>query len=124
MSKYLEYAQAAIKGLKNPDLVIEGWVNEAKIELGVLDEVSLAEVLRRKEICSQCPFNSILAQTSKEYFEVFGENYKTERNELHCSVCLCPIKSKTASMHSECGLASNKKTKHLELKWKSFNNQQ
>ena len=122
MSKYLEYAKAALKGINNSNLIIEGWINEAKANAGDLDEETLAEILRRREICSQCPFNSINAKTSEEYKELFGENYKTKRNELHCAICLCPIKSKTASMHSECGMASDEKTANLELKWKAFNN--
>lgn len=122
MSKYLEYAKAALKGIKNPDLIVEGWINEIKIESGDTDENSLAEILRRRDICSSCPFNSINAQSSKEYLEIFKENYISKRNELHCSLCLCPIKTKTASLHSDCGMTTCKETKNMEPKWKSFNN--
>lgn len=122
MSKYLEYAKMALNGIKNPDLIVEGWVNEAKISNDSLNEIQLSEILKRREICSLCPFNSINAQNSEQYFDIFKEYYKTDRNELHCSLCLCPIKTKTASLHSDCGMAANKKTKDLELKWKAFNN--
>ena len=121
MSKFTEYLKLIPKGLKNPQQVLEGWINDYNFDNLPKEEVE--EILKRRAICEQCPFNSINAKTSKEYFDVFQKHYETERNELHCSVCACPIKTKTASLDSECGLSADDKTKDLQLKWNKYNEQ-
>ena len=118
MSKFTEYLKLIPKGLKNPQQVLEGWINDYNFDNLPKEEVE--EILKRRAICEQCPFNSINAKTSKEYFDVFQKHYETERNELHCSVCACPIKTKTASLDSECGLSADDKTKDLQLKWNKY----
>jgi hypothetical protein len=125
MSKFTEYLHLIPKGLANPGNILEGWINDLKLENGTLKEDEVAEILRRRSICEQCPFNSILAKTSQEYYDTFNENYKTERTDLHCSVCACPIKKKTASLDSECGLGSDKKAleKNGGLKWTTYSKQ-
>ena len=121
MSKILEYIKLVPKGLANPVNILEGWINDYNFDNLPKEEVE--EILKRRAICEQCPFNSINAKTSKEYFDVFQKHYETERNELHCSVCACPIKTKTASLDSECGLSADDKTKDLQLKWNKYNEQ-
>ena len=119
MSKFTEYLKLIPKGLKNPQQVLEGWINDYNFDNLPKEEVE--EILKRRAICEQCPFNSLNAKTSKEYFDVFQKHYETERDDLHCSVCACPIKTKTASLDSECGLSADDKTKDLQLKWNKYN---
>ena len=121
MSKILEYIKLVPKGLANPVNILEGWINDYNFDNLPKEEVE--EILKRRAICEQCPFNSINAKTSKEYFDVFQKHYETERDDLHCSVCACPIKTKTASLDSECGLSADDKTKDLQLKWNKYNEQ-
>lgn len=120
MSKFTEYFKLLPTIWENKEAILEGYLNDIKLEKGELPEDEVEEIIRRRVICSSCPFNSILATTSKEYKEVFGKHYKTDREELHCSCCGCMLQKKTASLSSECGLASNDKTQHLELKWTKY----
>lgn len=121
MSKFTEYLNLIPKGLKNPLKIIEGISNEIKSEFNLLTEEEQNEILRRRLICQQCPFYSLNAKTSKEYLDIFGEHYKTDRTDTHCSVCTCNEKLKTSSLDSDCGLNTDEKTKHLELRWTKFN---
>ena len=110
-------------GLLNFDKVVEGWITDALLEDEKLTDEEVSVILERRNICSGCPFQSNNAKFSSEYKEIFGKNYTTDRKEEHCSICSCPIKKKTASLSSECGIESSEKTKHLPLKWKQFKNQ-
>lgn len=63
------------------------------------------------------------AATSKEYFDLTGKHYETERKTEHCSFCGCPSKSKTASLEDNCGIEhwnEENPNKQIELKWKSI----
>ena len=123
MSKLTEWIKLVPKALKNPDKILEGWINDIKLEHGDLPEDKIEEILKRRAICKECPLNSINAKTSKEYKELFGFNYTTEREELHCSICSCPIKQKTASLSSNCGLETyneNNPNNIQELKWTKY----
>src|SRR6185437_16497077 len=106
MSKWVEYLKLLPKGFTNGEKIIEGWSNEIKLQFGTLEEDEREEILRRRVICNACPFNSINAQSSPEYKELYGVNYKTNREDLHCAHCSCPISSKTASLTSDCGITS------------------
>ena len=118
MSKILEYLKLIPKAAANPEKIIEGVVNEVKMKNGSLPEDEQEEIIRRRLICFDCPFNSANAQTSQEYKEMYDKNYKTDRPDLHCSVCTCNIELKTSSLTSDCGLTeASKKT---ELKWKQY----
>ena len=104
-----------------------GWINDAKIENGTLSEEDLEVVLERRVICEGCPLNSLNARESKDYFDLFGENYTTDRKELHCSICACMISKKTASLQSNCGLESYNEDhpeNKQELKWQSIKTKQ
>ena len=75
-------------------------------------------------ICNQCPLNSTNAQSSEEYKKLYGQSYKTERQDFHCAICSCPLNAKTSSLSSDCGLTDyNDKHKDniQELKWTKFN---
>jgi len=122
MSKYIEYLKLIPKGLSNPLKILEGWVNEYNCDNLKPEEIE--EIIKRRTICEECPLNSINAKTSQEYKDLFGSNYETERSELHCSICACPISTKTASLSSECGLDlyNNQHPENLQqLKWNKYN---
>lgn len=123
MSKFTEYLALLPKGLKSAKKIIEGVSNDVKLENGSLSKDKQDEIIRRRLICSMCPLNSINAQSSKEYKELFGKNYETKREDLHCSVCSCNIKLKTSSLDSDCGLTdyNEQHPENLqELKWKKY----
>jgi len=123
MSKFSEYLKLIPKGLSNPSKILEGWWNEYNFEN--LKEDEIAEIIRRRAICEECPLNSIKAKTSKEYKDLYGENYTTDREELHCSICGCPAQAKTASLSTDCGLTeyNNKNPNNKQtLKWIKYDN--
>ena len=121
MSKFIEYLKLVPKGLSNPKQILEGWINDYNFDN--LEDKEVKEILKRRAICEQCPFNSINAKISKEHKELFGFNYTTDRDDLHCSICSCPIKQKTASLSSNCGLENynnlNENNKQ-PLLWEKF----
>lgn len=123
MSKFTEYLKLIPVGLKNPNKIVEGWFNDYNLEN--LSEDRIQEILRRRDICEECPLNSLKAKTSQEYKDLMGENYNTSRDDLHCSMCACTIRSKTASLSSNCGLETyNNNTNNInniqELKWNKY----
>lgn len=119
MSKWVEYLKLIPEGIKNPQAILEGVINDVKFSYNLLDEDKKEEIIRRRLICEGCPFMSENAKTSSEYKEVTGTNYKTQRKEEHCSFCGCPLKTRTASLDKTCGISAwNKNNKEqLPLKW-------
>lgn len=90
MSKWLEYVKLVTK-IKDPLKVVEGVVNSVKNSYGLLPEDEQEEIIRRLLICKECPNMSANRQGAKQK----GFDY--------CTLCSCPISSKTASMSSSCG---------------------
>ena len=124
IKKYLEYLRLIPKGIANPKKIIEGWVNDIKLNNSELPDDQVAEIVRRRAICTSCPLNSFFAKKSQEYKDLYGENYQTEREEPHCAVCGCPIMKKTASLSSDCGLETynNEHPDNVQkLKWTKYN---
>lgn len=123
MSKLKEYLDLVRKGIPNIDKIAEGLINQVKMEYDFLPEHEQEEIARRRLICQECPLNSIKALKSEEYKELYKENYKTDRSDLHCSVCSCIVNTKTSSLASECGLSyyneSNPNNKQ-PLKWTKY----
>lgn len=122
MSRYIEYLKLVPKGLSNPKEVLEGWINDYNFK--DLKPEEIEEIVKRRAICEECPFNSIKAKTSEEYKKLLGINYATDRDDLHCSICGCPISKKTASLSSSCGLETynnNNPDNIQQLKWSSYN---
>ncbi len=120
MGKFTEYLKLIPKAVLNPEKIIEGVINDVKLKNGSLSEDKQEEIIRRRLICFDCPLNSINAQKSEEYKALYGEFYKTDRPDLHCSICSCNIELKTASLDSDCGLtAYNEKNPNntQKLKW-------
>lgn len=116
MSKLGEYINLLPKALANPKEIIQGWYNAARLELGTLPEDQVEEVVRRRLICEGCDFMSKNAQDRGLY--------KTKREEKHCILCSCPIKSKSASMESVCGAQYYNEVhldkESLEVKWTKY----
>lgn len=120
MSKFTEILKMIPKGISNPQDIIDGWVNDAKLENGDLSDEQTELILKRRAICEACPFNSSNARTSLEYKELYGKNYTTSLNSLHCAICSCNVKKKSACLHCSCGLSEynlNNPTNKQELKW-------
>jgi hypothetical protein len=72
--------------------VAEGWKNDlfpAKELKDFIQEVSD----NRLTICKLCPKQSDNAKV---------EGYKTIRQDLHCTVCKCPLIKKSKSLSSSC----------------------
>jgi hypothetical protein len=114
MSKISEYLQLIPDGIRNIDKVAEGIKNSVLLELGTLDEQSLNIIIERRKICAVCPY---LSENAKK-----AGWYTTAREEEHCTMCGCPIKTKTASLASNCGIEvfnANLKpgASPLQLRW-------
>ena len=125
MSRLTEFLSLLPKGLHNADKVLEGMINQIKNEYKQLPEDQQEEILRRQLICQECPFNSINATTSKEYKELTGKHYETDRKGLHCSFCGCPMKTKISSLSSDCGITDYNEefpNNKQPLKWEAYNN--
>lgn len=123
MSKWTEYLKLIPEGLKDSTSLIEGIVNNVKLSYGALDDNKKEEIIRRRLICEGCPFQSNNATTSPEYKELTGTHYSSDRDDKHCTLCGCPIETRTASLNKACGIASwnkNHKDKKLPLKWESW----
>ncbi len=101
----------------------------------MLPEDEQAEIVRRRFICSSCPFNSSNAVTKL--------GYVTNRIDEHCVMCGCTITRKTASLDSACGITCCNATPlsdctckdknlqeynrvnnvNMEVKWQAYKNQ-
>jgi len=111
MSKLTEYLALIPKGIKHPRELASGWLNVAREELGALPDDQLEEVVRRRMICNECPYASQNAVKT---------GYKSSRTDSHCTLCACPLKAKTASMISSCGIKywnETHPTEQLDIKW-------
>jgi hypothetical protein len=128
MSSFLktikDYTEAVINGINNGDKIIESLIIAAKVKNGSIEITpeELAEILRRKEICEGCPFNS-------KNLKQLGV-YSSELAYTHCSLCKCRIgydDSKEYCLSCNCGAdAFNKANPHLkpiELKWTAVRSQ-
>jgi len=112
-----EYLGLFKKGIENPFKILEGIINNTRLELGSLPEDEFNEIVRRRVICENCPFMSKNAEKDPL------QNYKTDRLDAHCSKCFCNINLKTASLESNCGLeAWNKEhpEHYINLKWHKY----
>jgi hypothetical protein len=110
LSKIKEYLKLLPQALKNPEDVINGWVNDAKFEKGTLDEPFMDEIIRRRAICNECPMNSKF-------------HPPTEREDEFCTCCGCPIAKKTACFECNCGIQEHNEKfpeDRQELKWTYF----
>lgn len=120
----MEYVKLLPTIIKNRDKIIEGWINDAKLERKELSEEETEVILTRRSICSQCPLNSFnLKNDDSEYQKLYEEPFKTERTEEFCGCCNCTLSKKTASFASQCGLESynlEHPENKQELKWLNY----
>ena len=115
MSKLTEYISLIPDGLKNLPAVITGIRNNIKLELGELSQEEEDEIIRRRLICQACPFMSTNA--------VKNGTYTTAREDEHCTMCGCPIKTKTANLNTNCGIETynaRNLDNQLQLKWEKY----
>jgi hypothetical protein len=114
-----EYTDVVVKGIQNGDKIIEAMMNSAKVKNGKISTEALAEILRRKDICAACPFNSLNATKDGSYV--------SSLNFQHCVLCKCTIggeDTKEYCLSCNCGAeAFNKMNPHLpkiEVRWKAI----
>lgn len=114
MGKLKEYLKLIPKGLANIDKVVEGIVNQTKIELGAIPQEHLEIIAGRRVLCAVCPYSSTMAKKLGIY--------NTARTDEHCMHCSCLITLKTASLESNCGIEDYNKLhpeQPLKLKWEA-----
>ena len=125
MNPFKEYTKLIKQGVKNADKIVEGLSYKALKRFNLLNEQDKHIIEERMDICLNCPYNSINARTSSEYLELTGNQYETNRPELHCSLCGCILDLKTSSLSSACGIEhwneenEGNPEKQLSLKWTS-----
>lgn len=120
-----EYLEAVKLGFQNGDKIIEAMQVAAQVknaEAGRVTTVTpeaLAEILRRKDICASCPFNS---RNAKE-----AGTYESSLPYEHCILCHCRIgyeDSKEYCLSCNCGIQvwneQHPDLKQMEVKWTSF----
>lgn len=114
MSKWLEYLKLIPEGIKNPKDVLEGHVNAVRLKHGSLPEDEQDEIIRRRMLCAGCPHNSKNKEASKQK----GFDY--------CTLCSCPIESKSAALGASCGAKiwneRHPKEEPIEVKWEAYGN--
>lgn len=122
--KFKEYIRLIPKVIVNKEAFIEGIVNNAKLNNKHLEEDKVEEIIKRRVICNTCPFNSENAKHSDEYKNLHnGQIYKTDRPDLHCSLCACNIEWKTAALSEKCGMSYYNETNpnnKQELFWEEY----
>lgn len=114
-----EYLKVVKLGIQNGDKIIEGIITAAKVKNGEVSEEGVAEILRRKEICKNCNFNSTIASDTR--------HYKSSLPYEHCTLCLCRIggdNTKEYCLSCKCGKDvwnnSNPTKPQMILEWDSF----
>ena len=102
-------------GIPNIDKIIEGISNQVKMEFGSIPQDEQDEIIRRRAICETCPLMSVNA--------VKLGTYTTKRTDPHCTICSCPISTRTASLSSNCGIEVfniQNPDKPMPLKWTAY----
>ena len=123
MSRITEYIKLIPRGIPHSKEIAEAIINKVQLKWGHLPEDSKEEIMRRRFICSQCPFMSTNAKTSEEWKALKGSGYKTGRKDEHCAFCGCGLDMRTASLNSNCGIEtwnSQHPERKMELKWTKF----
>lgn len=119
MSKVKDWLKVVKNGLKNSDKIIEAlWVSTQIKNDGEVSEEAVAEIMRRKEICAGCPFNSANC-----------ENHGLKKLDVpfqHCIHCACRIggnDTKEYCLSCNCGITEWNRLhpdKPMEVRWKAF----
>jgi len=125
MNRLKTYIDLVKRGLPNIDKIMEGWVNDIKLDNNLLSQEEVDEILRRRLICHSCPLFSLNARNDDtEYKKLFKEAFEfDELRGEYCGSCGCPSSKRTSSLSSECGLSYyneiNPENKQ-PLKWEKF----
>jgi len=105
----IKFIKLIPEGVKNIDKVFEGVVNNVKLKHGDLPEDQQEEIVRRRLICSSCPYNT--------------SNMDDQTVKNKCSMCGCGVNIKTSCLTCVCGISSyNAKNpdNQLPLKWTEY----
>jgi hypothetical protein len=122
-----EYLEAVKLGFQNGDKIIEAMQISAQVknaDAGRHTDVppeAIAEIMRRKDICAACPYNSRHAKEKKTYTSSLPYE--------HCILCMCRIgydDSKEYCLSCNCGAQAwneaRPREQQLEVKWTAFEN--
>jgi len=121
MSVIKDYLKIVQAGIRNGDKIIEGLVVASQVKNNNIEPEALAEILKRKDICASCPFNSVNAARDN--------GYESNVPYQHCTLCICRIggeDTKEYCLSCNCGITElNKRNKEngiapLPLKWQAF----
>lgn len=115
MSKLTEYIEMVKNGIPHIGKIVEGISNQVKMEFGSIPQDEQDEIVRRRVICETCPLMSVNA--------VRLGTYATTRIDPHCTICKCPISTRTASLSSDCGIDVYNKANpdnQMPLKWTAY----
>lgn len=119
MSKAKDWLKLVKAGLKNGDKIIEAmWISTQMKNEGQVSEEAVAEIMKRKELCAACPYNSLNAE--KHGIKPLDVPFQ------HCVHCACRIggdNSKEYCLSCNCGITEwNKQnpTLQMEPKWLAF----
>jgi hypothetical protein len=113
-----EYLDVVRKGISNGDKIIEALAVAAQVKNGSINDEALAEILRRKDMCAVCPFNSTNAKKKG--------TYNTAIAYEHCILCTCRLggdDTKEYCLSCTCGIEVwNKQhpNQQMEVKWGPF----
>lgn len=114
MSVIKDYLQMVRDGIKNRDKIIEALAVSSMVKNGEAPDDALAEILKRKDICAGCKYNS---RNAKPTGYVSGLPFE------HCILCKCRIgydDSKEYCLSCTCGADDfNRRNPNnpLEVKW-------
>ena len=123
-----EYTEVVINGIKNGDKIIEALRTSARIKNNSteISDEAIAEIMRRKDICAKCPFNSENAKKEG--------TYNSSLDFQHCILCKCSIggeDTKEYCLSCNCGAEAfnnmNPRLPPIQVRWKAFeenNNEQ
>ena len=119
MSTIKDWLTVVKNGIKNGDKIIEAmWISTQIKNEGNVSQEAVAEIMKRKEICKSCPFNSLNAEAN-------GLK-KLDVPFQHCIHCACRIggdDTKEYCLSCKCGISEWNRLnpgKEMPLKWEAF----
>jgi predicted nucleic acid-binding Zn ribbon protein len=119
MSKIKDWLTVVKAGVKNGDKIVEAiWVSTQIKNEGQVSVEAVAEIMKRKEICASCPYNS--KNAPEHGLTALDVPFQ------HCIFCACRIggdDTKEYCLSCNCGIKEyNKRNPEtpMELKWSAF----
>lgn len=119
MSKIKDWLKVVKAGIQNGDKIVEAiWISTQMKNEGVVSAEAVAEIMKRKEICAECPFNS--ANAPAHGIKPLDVPFQ------HCVFCACRIggeDTKEYCLSCNCGITEwnrDNPDKKMELKWSAF----